>query len=385
MISHKFDVLIIGGGVNGLSTAYQLSKNKSLKVGLVEQFSLRHRYGSSHGFSRIFRSTYLNPIYVKLAKLAQLSEWPSLEKEAGCKLLHYNNRCVFGEGKSFEKYIETILKNCPDLELLDADFARRLFPQFHFRNSPYVLKDKSAGVIAANDTIENLIKILVNKKVDILENTKVLKIDSESDLIKIDTPTGILKTERLIITAGPWINQFISKWDSQFCPIKQVIGYFKLKGSKKSFQLGQFPVWLYLGEGINNDFYGLPEFGIEGIKIAQEVSSKNRDDPDEKNPKIDPIRIRALEDFISNQFTYSIDRLVSLETCFYTDTPTRDFVLDLFSHDPRIAIGSACSGHAFKFAPLIGRILTELILFGKTTIPEFEDSRELFSLKKLKR
>jgi sarcosine oxidase len=379
----KFDVLVIGGGVNGLSTSYQLSKHAGLKIGLVEQFSLGHAHGSSHGFSRIFRTTYKNPVYRKLAKHAQMHEWPALEKDIGCRLIHPNPRCAFGLESAVEAWACTILESHPsaEIELLQASRARQLFPQFRFSSSLRVVQDHSSGVIAAKDTMENLAKILVQNKVKILEDTKVLSINTDSNKIQIETNKGVLSSERLVITAGPWIRQFSSEINSPFCPIKQVVGYFKLQGAKELYQLGQFPNWVYFGEGENSDFYGLPEFGCEGIKISQEISVGEMGNPDERTAEVDPSRKKALRDFVSEQFVAPIERLVGVETCFYTNTPTSDFVLDLLPHDPRIAIGSACSGHAFKFAPLTGRILAELVLNGKTTVSEFEDNRELFSVK----
>jgi sarcosine oxidase len=45
------------------------------------------------------------------------------------------------------------------------------------------------------------------------------------------------------------------------------------------------------------------------------------------------------------------------ETCIYTNTADQHFVLER-SED--VVVGSACSGHGFKFAPLIGRLLADL-------------------------
>lgn len=379
--TQRFDVLVIGGGINGLSTAYHLSKQTSLKICVVEQFSLGHAYGSSHGFSRIFRSTYKNPVYRKLAKYAQNQEWPSLEKDTGCRLIHPNPRCMFGSGSSLDTYMKTILESSDsDIELLEISDARRIFPQFVFPKSLHVLQDHSSGVIAAKDVMESLEKNILNRHVEILQNTKVLRIDSTSSLIRLETTKGVLFSERLVITAGPWVRQICSEVSSLFCPIQQIMGYFKLRGAKELYQIGQFPNWVYFGEGENNDFYGLPEFGCEGIKISQEVTRGQIEDPNERNPQIDPDKVKALENFISEHLVQPIDHLVKLETCFYTNTQTSDFILDLFPGDSRIVIGAACSGHAFKFGPVTGRILAELVLNGKTTIPEFEKNRELFSI-----
>jgi len=87
-----------------------------------------------------------------------------------------------------------------------------------------------------------------------------------------------------------------------------------------------------------------------------------------------------LENFVREQFTQPIDKLVKSETCFYANTPNENFIIDLLPTDKRIAVGSVCSGHGFKFAPLTGRLLSELVLNGKTTVPEFEESREAFAI-----
>jgi sarcosine oxidase len=374
-----FDVVVIGGGVNGLATAYHLSRQTSLKVALVEQFSLGHKRGSSHGFSRIFRSTYTNPVYTNLARLAQMQEWPSLEQGLGCRLLYPNSRCVFGLGARFEANVKAALESDLDVELLEAPAARQLFPQFRFSESLHVLRDHSSSLIAANVTMENLAKIVRQRKVSILEETKVLSINPSPSSIQLETTQGRLSCERLVITAGPWIGECLPELNHAFSPIRQVIGYFKLRGMNDSYQVGPFPNWVYFGERENEIFYGLPEFGCEGIKVAQDVAFGKGDDPDEKNFQVDPDKARALVDFVSDHFVQPVDRLVRLESCFYTNTPTSGFLLSLLPHDHRIAIGAACSGHAFKFAPLTGRILSELVLNGKTTIPEFEEQRELFS------
>lgn len=73
--------------------------------------------------------------------------------------------------------------------------------------------------------------------------------------------------------------------------------------------------------------------------------------------------------------------MTNVETCFYTDAPNRDFVIDHLPDDSRIVIGSACSGHAFKFAPLTGKILSEMVMNGKTSVKEFEEQRKLFSFR----
>lgn len=379
----KFDVLIIGAGINGLAATYYLSDLKDLKIGLVDQFALGHPHGSSHGFSRIFRTTYLNPVYINLARRAASHEWPFLEERLGGTFLHPNSRCMFGSGDLFEARVKAILNHHSDVEfeLLNVSSARKRFPQFRFYDSRNVLLDHSSKVIAAKETMDKLAMAIRDRNVAIFDNTKVLKIISEAKEIKLETSNGPLSCNKLIIAAGPWVNQLLPDVKMQLCPIKQTVGYYQLGKSAERYQIGQFPNWVYFGEEKDDVFYGLPQFGCKGIKVVQEIMEGKRDDPNVIDSKQDRGRILALEKFIKKQFMDPFIKTEKIETCFYTSTPTEDFILDFLPQDHRILVGAACSGHAFKFAPVLGRILSELVLHGRTTISEFEANRQLFTLK----
>jgi len=373
MVNKPFDVLVIGAGINGLSAAYSLSHRKNLKIGILEQFSIGHVFGSSHGASRTTRSTYPHPTYIKLIQRAQNLEWPRWEKELGCQLIHRNPGCFFGTGKKFEEYIQAIRHSGLEIDLLDVSKAKTLFPQFRFQNAIAVLHDRTGGLIAAQKTIEHLKKGLLKNSVQIFEHTKAVQIDSSQDPIVLMTNQGEMSAHRLIIATGPWIKELVPRLKT--VSIRQAVCYFKLQGPQELYQLGKFPNWSSIGEGKNQVFYGLPEFGGEGIKVAQHTTVGKEDDP--HLIQLVPDSTRTIEEFVETQFASPIEKRIGSETCFYTNTLTEDFIIDLL--DPRIAIGSVCSGHGFKFAPLTGKILSELVLFGKTTVPEFEENRSIFS------
>jgi sarcosine oxidase len=61
------------------------------------------------------------------------------------------------------------------------------------------------------------------------------------------------------------------------------------------------------------------------------------------------------------------NRVVRTATCMYTDTPDRHFAIGFDPEDPRVVILSACSGHGFKFAPVIGDIAADLVCDGRTS------------------
>lgn len=376
----NFDVAILGAGITGLSTAHALSRHPELKVALLEQFSVGHPFGGSHGTSRILRSVYSHPGYVKLIQRAYHEEWPRLEEELGSVFIHPNPCCCFGRGKIFENYLNSIGNYGLDIDILDIPSARRLFPQFRFQGVRAVLHDRTGGVLAAQEILHRLKESILKRGVQLREKTKVSALHSDQDSIRITTDRGTISTQRLVIAAGAWIPKLIPALHSTITPIRQTVGYFKLQGKEDSYQISRFPNWAFIGEEENELFYGLPQFGCEGIKAARHVTAGMGDDPNLSSDSGDPLQITALEEFIREHFMQPLERLLRSETCFYANAPEEGFILDLLPEDPRIVIGSVCSGHGFKFAPLTGRILAELALDGKTTVQEFEEFRKLFSI-----
>jgi sarcosine oxidase len=73
-----YDVAVIGAGINGLCTAYALSKTPGLRILLLEQFDLEHCEGSSHSQIRITRAAYTDPLYAMMANQVRNVDWPQL-------------------------------------------------------------------------------------------------------------------------------------------------------------------------------------------------------------------------------------------------------------------------------------------------------------------
>ncbi|MCH9609203.1 MAG: Monomeric sarcosine oxidase [Chlamydiales bacterium] len=376
-----FDCLVIGAGVQGLFAAYYLSARNNIKVALLDQFEIGHTNGSSHGASRIIRSIYPNQIYIDLLQLTKKVGWDIIEKKCKRQLVYPNSACYFGSGKAFDQYTETSLKSGLDIQLLDVKAAREQYPQFSFPNLQTVIKDNTSSVIAAKDVIDYLLEEILKNGVHLFEKTKVLKIDFEKDPIKINTNQGDFFTERLVITAGPWVKKLVPELREKVTPIKQTVAYFKLEGRTALYKRGLFPNWASIKDSENDIFYGLPIFNSEGIKVSQHLTHGVENDPDNQEKEINSNQLNKLTEFVEYNFRSPIEKFIGSETCFYTNTPNEDFIIDCLPSDERIAIGSACSGHGFKFAPLVGKILTELVFNGQTSFAEFEASRDLFSIK----
>jgi sarcosine oxidase len=376
-----YDALVIGGGINGLSALYHLHRLGCRRLGLVERFRLGHDRGSSHGQSRVTRSAYFDPDYSRLMQVVHGQEWPRLERDAGCSLIHRTPGCFFGPvGGRCEAYARAAAGADIDVEAIDVREARRRFPHFRFEATSIVLHDRTAGLVAAADTIAALIRLARRNGVALHEEVRVTGIDPSTDPLCVETDRGPLEAERVIVTAGAWLGGLLPFLHGRLKVIRQTVAYFQPAGAPEEFRPGTFPVWGYLAEKDDQVFYGLPEFGREGIKVARDLTVGTGDDPEQRTIAFDDAEVRRLRGFLEWQFVPRIEGLLGCETCLYTMTRTKDFLIDLHPDNPRIVVGSACSGHGFKFGPMTGRALAELALHGHTTVPEFERLRPRFRL-----
>jgi sarcosine oxidase len=376
-----FGALVVGAGIHGLATAWQLARRGVPRVALVERFRLHHDRGSSHGAARITRTTYSDERYVRLVRVAHEEEWPRLERDAGRALIHRCDGVFFGPPEGdLERWAAAVAAaRAPGVERLEPAEARRRFPAFAFPDSRFVLHDRTGGVVAAAETLRALDLRCRVEGVHVLEETRVLAFDPAADPVRVDTDRGTLLAERVVITAGAWAGALVPALGSRTSVARQHVGYFRLALPAAGMAPASFPVWVHLGAPAAGAHYGLPAFGEAGVKAAHHRVAQGSDDPDER-PRPDAGAIERVRRFLAEQLAIPVVETLRSETCLYTNTPDEHFVLSPLPGHARVVVGSACSGHGFKFGPLVGRILAELALEGRTGVPEFEAARELFAL-----
>ncbi len=361
----KYDALVIGGGINGLSAAWWLLRRGVPLVAVIDPLPLGHDRGSSHGRSRITRSAYADAAYVRLMQVAHGEAWPALEADAGTRLLHKRDGCFFGPVDGpFRDYVDAIGAVDVDAEVIEGAEARRRFPMFRFPAGVAAVHDRTSAVVAAADTIAALGRI-VRARAVVAEGVRALSIHPERNMVKTDN--GALYAEHIVVTAGPWTDRLLPGLKPRLTPVRQTVGYFDVPGA------ADFPVWAWRGR--EDFYYGLPSFQRPGLKAANHRVSGEPDDPDEEGAG-DVEDVRA---FLAEHLVPAVGATVATERCLYTNTDDEDFVLDHLPGARNVVVGAGFSGHGFKFGPLTGRILAELALDGKTSIPAFEAERARFA------
>ncbi len=350
------DVCIIGAGVMGSAAAYWLSKTGGLQVVLVEQYHVGNDYCSSNDANRVFRYSYgSDRLYTRMAVEA-LPLWRSLEKETGEELLIQSGLLlVQGDDEESNKFNHDSYSTLREMslgveELGELDLKKR-FPQF---NSSQAYLDPHGGVLLASKTLSTLSSNARARGVTILGHHKVTKL-SFKDRVEIETSQGTIRTGQVIVTVGPWSNDLRSEKLPQITPTRQQIIYFQ-PANLVDYRPSSFPVFFA------DQYYGIPAAGIDAVKVSHK-GLPDPVDPDSANRSVD-LGMGAICREVCGRFIPGLaDAPVHrTKVCLYDMAPNSDFVIVRDPDNANVIYGYGFSGHGFKFAPLIGKLLAELAL-----------------------
>ena len=345
----------------GSSTAYSLSKSGK-KVLLLEQFPLQHSKGSSHGQSRIIRRTYTEKHFSDLMTTSY-ALWNNFEGETKENLIVKTGGLDFGPNKSenLKKTIEICDKLNLNYQHYDNRELNKKFPVLRLPDNYHGIIQPESGVILADKALSCFQNQATQNHVLIFDNEPVSQIKINSSQIVVETSKSKYKTEKLILTSGLWTNTLLkSTGISLNLDIwKMSIAYWPVTNSNY-FHAQQFPIFIAWED---QPFYGFPVIERKNlIKIAPHFTTDTNISPEIRDDTPNSYMINQISSFINRTFNYVNTTPIDPQTCYYSMSNDENFILDFHPDTKNIIIGAGFSGHGFKFAPLIGKILSELAL-----------------------
>jgi sarcosine oxidase len=347
----------------GAATGWRLA-TRGVQVVCFDRHSPPHTFGSSHGESRITRTAYFEgPWYVPLLQ-ETFPLWRELEAP-GAHLLTLTGALMIGKPASdaVTGALAAAAMHGLDARLLDADDLRRRYPGHLFGPRDVAVLDKQAGFVRPEAAIAAMIERFVALGGEIRPETVVSEVKSRPDGVEVVTSDGRERFDAVVIAAGPWMSS-LAGW----LPLtveRQVLAWLEI--DKDATWLGpeQFPVFIRQTDELG-DIYGVPTLDGVSVKIARHHDGDTTD-PDHVRRDVTGAELAPLRTFATTYLRGVSDRIAKTAVCMYTNTPDGDFVVDLHPEDPRIVVISACSGHGFKFAPVIGDIAADLVTNRRTS------------------
>ena len=365
-----FDVIVLGLGGMGSAAAYHLARRGRRVLGL-ERFPPAHARGSSHGRSRVIRLAYFeDPAYVPLL-LRAYELWSELASRTPEPLLTLTGGLMLGpeDGPLVSGSLRSARAHDLAHELLTHAELRRRYPQLRPAAGTVALLDHKAGYVDPEATVRTHLQLAAAAGAELHCEEAVLDFAAAGDHVTVRTGRGEYAAERLVLTPGPWAPQVLDELALPLRVERHVLYWFAPSAGEAAFSPACFPVYIWeRGDGVQ--FYGFPHQPGPpgGVKTAL-FHAGEPCTPESIDRSIHPGEVAAMQRCISEHIPGLAGPLVHATTCMYTCTPDGHFLIDRHPRHPQIIIGSPCSGHGFKFVPVIGEILADLAISGTTRHP----------------
>lgn len=371
-MSRPFDVIVLGLGGMGSAVTAQLAARGQRVLGL-EQFTAPHEQGSSHGRSRVIRQAYFeDPAYVPLLlhayelwrQLARQTNRTLLTVTGGLMLGHADSAVVAGSLRSAKQH------RLPH-ELLDAREIKRRYPRFAPETDTLALFEPNAGVVRPEEAVRAHLLEAARQGARLQMEETILAWEATAGSVRVKTARGNYEAGQLVLCAGPWVGPLLPELKLPFQVERQVQFWFEPQVALADFLPGNFPVWIWeTRDGAHP--YGMPALdGPDGgVKCALHHGGADRCCTMETlRREIADDEIAAARHQISSRIPALAGCCVRAAACAYTNLPDGHFLIDRHPAHPEVLIVSPCSGHGFKFCPIIGEIAADLLVNGRTAWP----------------
>nr|XP_022332549.1 peroxisomal sarcosine oxidase-like [Crassostrea virginica] len=355
-----YDVVVVGAGIEGSATAYNLVKNGQ-KTLLLEQFPLPHSRGSSHGHSRITRVAYGKDDHYAVMMKEGGVLWRSLEREAGVSIF-LNCGCLAVGQPEFhfmKATVASLSRHGIRHDILTPGDLRSRYPMLALPEDYIGVFDYSGGVLRADRALRAFQTLFVKYGGELRDGEEVKDV-IPGNVNTIVTSQGQYSARKVVVTVGPWAPKFLPRLGINI-PLKTVLTlvlYWKEK-NRGEYSTDRFPTYKNVGDNV--EVYALPSLEYPGhVRVCYhngpETDPDNRDKPDTQ------WILKRMQGYVRDHMP-SLESTPSIvEPCMYTNTPDRQFVLDRHPVHKNIILGVGFSGHGFKLAPVVGKLLCELAM-----------------------
>lgn len=372
----RFDAVVIGLGAIGSAALYRLARRGQRVLGL-DRFEPGHERGSSHGHTRIIRLGYYeHPSYVPLLR-ETYRMWGELEQAAGRPLMRQTGIVEIGAPDS--ELIRGTLASSREHrlahELLDAAEVMRRYPAYTLPSHFVGVVQPDAAVLEAEPSVAAMQALATTLGAQIRNRVRVNAIEPAGDGVRISIGDGeTIEAARAVVAAGPWIGGLLPNLDLPLQVTRQAVLWVRPERSEL-FDSARFPIFMLESRlGIH---YGFPYEERFGLKVAKHFHVGEQVDPETYDRTVSADDEAIVREALAEFMPAANAPNIATKTCLYTMTPDGHFIVDTLPAAPQIVIASACSGHGFKFAPVMGDILADLAIGGETArdISRFSLSR----------
>ena len=351
--------VVVGLGAMGLPTARALAE-RGHEVVAIDRHGISAPAGSSTGKTRIFRLAHERPGDIVLAQKA-LERWRALEAASGETLLDLVGLLLRGDLSL--RWAAALRDAGVPVEELDADGVARVFPEVARRPDEPAALVPGDGVLFAERGLAAMADLARVAGAELSAPERMLAAEATPAGVRIETDRRVLEADIAVLAVGPWAQTLLEPLGLTL-PLAPAIGqvsYWRGGGAwERRPSLIDFVADGQMG------VYGLPTPG-KGYKIGLDYGNEEAWDPDADRWAVRDEEEGHNRDWVAEHAPGLLaDGPHLTECCPWTMTPDGEYFID--RRGP-FTVATGCSGHAFKFMPIIGDLIAD-IAEGKPAWPE---------------
>ncbi len=362
----SYDVIVLGLGAMGSSAGYQLACQGKRVLGL-EQYGPIHDRGASHGETRcIFHAYFMGPRYVPLVGSAYRL-WGEISEQAGAELLARTGALLLssGTGTLAARAQVAAIGAGLEHELLDAAELRKRCPELTCTDETAALHDPSGGFLRVEQSVRVHLDLAERAGATLRFNERVLDWSATESGVTVTTDQSRYHADHLVLCVGSWIGRFLPEVPVRIIRKAQV--WLEPSTDPARFQPERFPVWCWdTGTAVALGFPVVTPG--RGAKVALHTGGLPCD-PDQVDHEVRPSDVEDVTKFLRPRFpALAAGRYVRGEIGLYDISPDRHFIVGQVPGRERVYLAAGTSGHAFKFSPVLGKALADLVIHGETEL-----------------
>jgi glycine/D-amino acid oxidase-like deaminating enzyme len=348
------DVAVVGAGALGLSAARSLLQ-AGARVAVYEQGPVPNPLGSSVDASRLIRHTYgARRGYAAMVDDAYAA-WARLWDELGESLYAYTGTLMLARPGAHwaPDSVATLESLGKPYQHLGPEAAAERFPLLDLRGVEAAYFVPSGGVLAAERIVAALAERVRALGGALYAHAQVAALDARSGTLTLADGRRA-KADRIVLTIGPWAGRLRSALAAHTTPSRQLVAYADVPEALRG-AWADMPMVLDIGA--DSGVYAVPPVHGAPLKLGDHSFSLTGEPDRARTPgqaELEQLAARAGRQ-LADPGRY---RLLHGRTCFYTVAAGERFQHQRRGRAHALA---ACSGHGFKFAPLIGERLAALL------------------------
>ena len=369
------DVIVVGAaGTMGAAALWQLAV-RGVDVLGIDRFDPGHDRGSGHGESRIIRTAYFeHPSYVPLVR-SSWRLWRELETDTGASVLTRTGALMVGpaDGVLIKGALGAAAEHRLSHTVLDPEECAARFPQHPLEPGEVALLEPDAGVLRPEAGIRAMAAAAVSAGARLVTGQVVDGLATGEHGASVQAGGQTFSARHVVLCAGAWTPVLLPELASTLQVERQVPMWFATT-DPSAYAPERFPV--FVRQLPNGFLYGFPALDGQTVKVGLHHGGAITT-ADTVDRTIRPADTQALSAVVRRVLPGLAPEPVRGAVCLYTNSPDDHFVVGALPGRPNLTLISACSGHGYKFAPVLGQVAAKLASDGRTeqSITLFDPAR----------